>query len=167
MLFFGLANYARAADAAVVLGARTYADGKPSQALADRVATACDLYDRGLVRKLIFSGGPGYGPVSETQAMTAMALAAGVKPDDILTDDAGVNTEMTARHATAMLHDLGTHTVLVVSHWYHLPRVKLAFQRQGLDVCTVPATEPIPLSNLPIYVAREIPAFWVYYLQLR
>jgi vancomycin permeability regulator SanA len=167
MLSFGLADYARPADAAVVFGARTHADGKPSQALADRVRTACDLYNHGLVRKLIFSGGPGDGPVSETQAMTTMAIAAGVSPGDILTDGDGLNTELTASHTAAMLRDLHAHTILAVSHWYHLPRVKLAYQRQGIDVCTVPAVEPIRLSYLPIYVAREIPAFWAYYFRLR
>ena len=41
---FGRTDYRRPADAIVVFGARTYADGTPSDALADRVRTACALY---------------------------------------------------------------------------------------------------------------------------
>jgi hypothetical protein len=61
MFCFGKTDYRRPADAIVVLGARAYADGRPSQALADRVRTACRLYHDGLARTLIFSGGPGDG----------------------------------------------------------------------------------------------------------
>jgi hypothetical protein len=66
---FGKTDYRRSADAIVVLGARAYASGKPSDALADRVRTACELYKEGLAPKLIFSGGPGDGAVHETEAM--------------------------------------------------------------------------------------------------
>src|SRR4051812_36421967 len=86
MFCFGKTDYRRPADIAVVLGARTYADGRPSQALADRVRTACRLYQNGLVAKLIFSGGPGDGEVHETDAMKHMALGLGVKEEDMLLD---------------------------------------------------------------------------------
>lgn len=36
-----------AADAVVVLGASVYADGTPSDILADRLEVACDLYKSG------------------------------------------------------------------------------------------------------------------------
>jgi uncharacterized SAM-binding protein YcdF (DUF218 family) len=92
MLCFGKTDYRRPADMAVVLGARAYADGRPSDALADRVRTACQLYQRGITKKLLFSGGPGDGAVHETEAMKQMALRLGVKSEDILIDEGGVNT---------------------------------------------------------------------------
>jgi len=55
--------------------------------------------------------------------------------------------------------------VLGVSHFYHLPRIKLQFERQGLRVFTVPAHETRAMLKLPLFMAREIAAIWVYYLQ--
>jgi uncharacterized SAM-binding protein YcdF (DUF218 family) len=55
--------------------------------------------------------------------------------------------------------------VLAVSQYYHLPRIKLAYQRAGWDVLTVPAGTSTPIPQTPTFVAREIPAFWVYYLR--
>jgi hypothetical protein len=55
--------------------------------------------------------------------------------------------------------------VLAVSHFYHLPRIKLAYQRAGLDVCTVPARQGRWLSQIPYNMAREVAAFWVYYVR--
>ncbi len=62
MVCFGKTDYRRPADVAVVLGCRVYADGRPSDALKDRVATACRLYQQGLTRKLLFSGGRAMEP---------------------------------------------------------------------------------------------------------
>lgn len=165
MFCFGKTDYRRPADAAVVLGARAYADGRPSDALSDRVRTACGLYQGGLVHKLIFSGGPGDGAVSESQAMKRMALKLGVKGEDIVLDERGVNTRATVRNTELLFRDLRLSRVLVVSHFYHLPRVKLAYHQAGTEVYTVPARESYLLRQLPYNMAREIAAFWSYYLR--
>ena len=165
MCCFGLTDYRRQADAAVVFGARVYADGQASLALADRVRTGCELYRDGLVGKVIVSGGPGDGAIHETEAMRRMALQLGVAADDILIDAQGVNTEATARQTCAMFDKHGIRRVLAVSHFYHLPRIKLTYQRYGWDVCTVPARQSRLLARLPHYMAREVAALWVYYLR--
>ncbi len=165
MCCFGLTDYRRPADVAVVLGARVYANGQPSLALADRVRTGCALYRSGFVDKVIFSGGPGDGAIHETVAMRRLALQLGLPADDILIDEQGVNTEATARHTSAMFASLGIRRVLAVSHFYHLPRVKLTYQRYGWSVNTVPARQSRWLVRLPWYMAREIAALWLYYLR--
>jgi len=48
---------------------------------------------------------------------------------------------------------------------YHLPRIKLAYQRDGWDVFTVPAKESHLLRQMPYNMAREVAAIWVYYLR--
>ena len=165
MLFFGKTDYRRPADAAVVLGARVYADGRLSDALADRVRTACQVYQDGLVRRLIFSGGPGDGAIHETEAMKRMATSLGVRAEDIWLDKAGLNTQATVRNTEAVFAQWHALRILVVSHAYHLPRVKLAYQRDGWDVFTVPAKETYLLRQMPYNMAREVAALWVYYLR--
>ncbi len=165
MFCFGKTDYRRPADVAVVLGARVYADGRPSDALADRVRTGCGLYRDGLVRKLVFSGGPGDGAIHETEAMRRMAIQFGVKAEDILLDAAGLNTKATVRNTEAIFANLHASRVLVVSHFYHLPRIKMAYQRGGREVYTVPARESRLLGQLPYNMLREVAALWVYYLR--
>ncbi len=163
MLCFGKTDYRRPADVAVVLGARVYRDGRPSDALADRVRTACRLYREGWVRKLILSGGPGDGIISEPESMKRLAVQLGVKPEDILIDPNGLNTQATVRNSEKLCGHLHASRVLVVSHFYHLPRIKLAYRRTGWEVYTVPARESYLLGQLPYNMAREIAALWLYY----
>jgi len=133
--------------------------------LADRVRTACDLYRQGLVAKLVFSGGPGDGPVHETQCMRRLARDAGVPDDAIFLDPDGVNTLATVRNTSTLFRSLGATRVLAVSHGYHLPRVKMCYQRHGLEVYTVPATQARTLRAMPFLVVREVAAAWAYYLR--
>jgi len=55
--------------------------------------------------------------------------------------------------------------VLAVSNAYHLPRIKLAYRRQGQEVFTVPAEETRRIKETPYLWLREVPGFWVYYLR--
>jgi vancomycin permeability regulator SanA len=114
-----------AGGAVVVFGAGLTPEGKCSQALHDRVRTACLLPQQGYARRVIMSGGPSpYGP-HETDAMRDLAVGQG----------------------------------------FHLPRIKMAYQRKGLEVCTVPAETTRPLEGLPYFVAREVAGLWYYYFR--
>lgn len=159
--FFGSTDYRRPADVVVVPGARVNDDGSLSGSLADRVLTAAELWKLGLAPRLIMSGGTGANGMDEASAMKAFAVAQGVPADAIDTDSAGVDTDATVRNTVAMMP--GTTRVLVVSQFYHLPRLKLAYRTVGRDVLTVPARETLPIPKTPLFVAREIPGFWVYW----
>jgi vancomycin permeability regulator SanA len=165
MLFYGNTDYRQSADVAVVFGARVYADGHMSDALQDRIRTACELYRAGRVRRLLLSGGKGDGALSEAAAMRRYALAHGVRPQDIFVDDHGSNTEASVRDTVPLFRQWGARRVLAVSHFYHLPRGKLAYERAGMDVRTVPAHQGHLLGQLPYNMAREVAAFWMYYLK--
>jgi len=165
MLFFGNTDYRRPADAVVVFGARAYKDGRLSDALEDRVRTACELYRSGLARRLVMSGGPGDGAIHETEAMRRYAIEHGVRPEDIFLDEQGLNTEATVRNTVPLFRQWDAGRVLAVSHFYHLPRIKLSYQRAGFEVCTVPARQKYFLSQMPYNMAREVAAFWTYYVK--
>lgn len=164
MYCFGRTDYRRPADVIVVFGCLVHANGTPSMALADRVRTGVELHRAGLAKRLLFSGGPGAGATHETDAMRALAIQLGVPSSDIEVDLEGLNTQQTVNNAVR--HDWNGHPprVLAVSHFYHLPRIKLCFRRAGWDVMTVPADESRGLVHLPHYLLREVVALWCYYL---
>ncbi len=163
MALFGQTDYRRPADAIVVFGARAYADGRLSTALGDRVATAVDLYHQGYAPLLIFSGGPGDGDIDEPTAMMRYAVAHGVPAEAIVLDPMGLNTAATVEQSVGLFKQHNVRHALAVSHFYHLPRIKLAYERAGLTVYTVPAEQRRTLVRLPHYMLREVAAWWAYY----
>lgn len=167
IMTFGRTDYRRPADAIIVFGARCYADGRPSSALSDRMIAAAELYHKQFAPRLILSGGPGDGAVHETDAMRTLAIQLGVPANAIAVDRRGVNTEATVRATPGLIAagESRTPRVLAVSHFYHLPRIKLAYQRAGIDAYTVPATQQRPLRKLPYFVAREVAALAAYFVK--
>ncbi len=161
---FGTTDYRRPADAIVVFGAQAHADGTPSRPLAERVATACRLYRAGYAPLLVFSGGPGDGSVSEPQTMRRMALALGVPDRAILTDECGLNTRLTVQHTCPIFAYRRLTRIIAVSHFYHLPRIKMTYQRAGWNVYTVPAEQHHPHAGDVFPTFREVAGLWVYYL---
>lgn len=164
-VFFGKTDYLRPVQVAVVFGAEVHRDGHASVSLRDRVRTAAQLYQAGLAQHLLMSGAQGVGePVNETAVMRALAIGFGVPAAAIEVDPRGVNTEATVRDTVPALRASGVRRVAAVSDFFHLPRVKLAYQRMGYDVTTVPSrAHRIPQTTR--LVLREVPAFWVYYLR--
>lgn len=169
MFWFGESDYRRPADAILVYGCRAYTDGRPSQALADRVHTACALYHQGLAPVIVMSGGPVRdSALNETQVMADYAVSLGVPREAIVLDPKGLDTQATAENLGDILREaLGKSSprLLAVSHDYHLPRVKLSLERQGLTAYTVPCEIRRSLPSKPYLMARETAAWWYYFFK--
>ena len=163
MACFGMTDYRRPADACVVFGARAYANGRCSQALADRVRTAAELWREGLVKVLVMSGAEGDGDVHETEAMRRLAVTLGVPDEAVLCDREGINTQATVANTVPLFRERGFGRVLAVSHAFHLPRVKMTYQAAGFEVFTVPCRETRMLTQMPWLVVRETGALWWYW----
>ncbi len=166
---YGPTDYTRPADCAVVLGSKAYRDGTPSLALYDRTMTAVRLYQRGLVGKLVMSGGVDrYADglaVSEPEVSRRLALECGVPDADIIVDEEGVNSWATVVNARKIAAGRGWRRVLLVSHYYHLPRLRLAADRAGLGRArTVPCRQTRRLRKEPWGIARECAGLGYYYL---
>ena len=65
-----------------------YADGTPSDILADRLEVACDLYKSGAARAIIVSGDNRTSHYNESDAMKAYCVELGVPSEDVYVDHA-------------------------------------------------------------------------------
>jgi vancomycin permeability regulator SanA len=160
LVTFGATDYTRPASAAVVLGAKVHADGRPSGALLDRTRTACALYRAGHVRHLVLSGGRDpAAPLSEAACMERIALDEGLPREALILDEHGVTSDATLRTVADLARDRGWSEVLLVSHDVHLARLALLAQVHGLRARTVPADESVAWRSKPLFVLRELLAF--------
>lgn len=167
MVFFGTTDYAAPADVAVVFGARVYPDGTLSASVQDRMDAAISLYDKGVAPTILITGGIDEDGVDETEHMRNYAIEHGVGAGDIIVDNAGFNTDMSVANTVLIFQEHGFDTVLAVSQFYHLPRIKMAYRALRVPVRTVPAAGDHGfVNNIYLHlVVREVPAFWVYWFR--
>jgi uncharacterized SAM-binding protein YcdF (DUF218 family) len=131
------------ADAIVVLGAAQY-DGRPSPVFRARLDHAVGLYEAGVARYLVVTGGKAQGDrTTEAAAARAFALARGVPATDILVEDRG-RTTLESLHAVAVLlrdHELSS--AVFVSDRTHMLRVLRIARDEGIAAYGSPtATSP-------------------------
>lgn len=148
VLLFSSLDEARPAESIVVLGAAQY-DGKPSPVLKARLDHGLDLWDQGMARVLIVTGGRGYGDTtSEAAVGRAYALKHGVPDTAILMEKEGRTTRESMLGVAAMLDERGGKTAILVSDPFHMLRLSIIGRRFGL----VPYTSPTRTS--PIWPNR-------------
>jgi SanA protein len=128
--------YATVADtpsqpAAIVFGAGYWPSGRLSDALADRMDTAIELYRSGQVNKLLLTGDNRFENYNEPGRMMEYALAQGVPREDLVLDYAGRRTYDSCYRAKAIF---GLERAVLVTQAFHLPRAIYTCDRLGLDV---------------------------------
>ncbi len=142
-------------SSAVVFGAGLRRDGQPTTVLADRVATAVELYKLGRVSRLVLSGTVREN-YDEPGSMRALALQLGVPDEAISLDPAGSRTFETCLHVR---QHYGSAPVLLVSQAYHLPRALVTCSGLGVDARGVAADRRAYRTfTQAFWVLREYPA---------
>ena len=115
---------------AIVFGAGLTRSGEPTAVLYDRVATAVELYQRGLVNKLLLSGDNRFEDYNEPEAMRRAAVQLGVPDEDLVLDYAGRRTYDSCYRAREIF---GVNRAILVTQAFHLERALYLCDAFGVD----------------------------------
>lgn len=119
-----------ARPAAIVFGAGYWPSGRLSDALADRMDTAIELYRDGRVNKLLLTGDNRFEDYNEPGRMMEYALAQGVPREDLVPDYAGRRTYDSCYRAKEIF---GLEQAVLVTQAFHLPRAIYTCDRLGVE----------------------------------
>jgi len=137
---------------AIVLGAGLWPDGSLTPILADRVATAADLYRAGIVGKLLCTGDNRFVNYNEPQAMLEYAVRLGVPEESIVLDYAGRRTYDSCYRARAIF---GVERAVVVTQRFHAARALYLCDALGVDSVAILADRRNYPIDRVVWEARE------------
>jgi SanA protein len=121
---------------ALVLGAGLRRDGSPTAVLYDRVVTAVELYQSGMVDKLLMSGDNSVAWHNEPEAMRRLAVQLGVPNEDVVLDFAGRRTYDSCYRAREIF---GVKQAAIVTQRFHLNRAIYLCDALGIEAIGVVA----------------------------
>ena len=149
VVFWGARDMARPADAIVVLGAAQYA-GRPSPVLKARLDHALNLWNKGLAKRLVLTGGRGTGDtISEAAVGRRYALKAGVEDGAILLENEGRTTNESFAAVAEIMKEKNLERAILVSDPFHMLRLQILAKRFGVTSVTSPTrTSPISANRL-------------------
>lgn len=131
MTWDGMRNYQGVADVAIVLGNTVMPDSSLSPWLQGRVDEALRLYTNKQVKKIFVSGGVAPGRKPEGDAMRDYLLSKGVPANDVMADNFGQNTFLTATNFLQLNQHQHFQSAVMVSSFYHVTRCKFIMRKKG------------------------------------
>ena len=165
---FSQIDETRTADAAIVLGAAVYRE-RPSPVFRERINHAIQLYNDGLVEKIIFTGGVGRRDrLSEAEVGRNYALARGVPEEAILIEGSSTSTLENLTNAKQIAEQNDLQSFLIVSTPFHMRRALAVAQDLEMEAYTSPTRSTRWLSNFTrsFSFSREVAAYTWYLLRL-
>lgn len=157
---FGTADCRTSSDCALVPGAQLQADGALTDVLAARVDAGAELYADGRVAYLVMSGGTEESGANEASAMVAYATERGVPDEALVEDGAGISLQAALDDYAALADGRGWDTLMAVSSFYQLPRIKMLGLARGRDIATVPVFGGSDAEETLAALCRETCAWW-------
>ncbi len=156
-------------DVILVLGARSYIDGKYNPCLESRVANAVALYKSGYASKIIVSGGnDSEDNINEAETMKKIAIEGGVKVQDILLEKEATSTYENFTYSKQILNKNKLKSIIIVTEPFHSPRAGLIAKKMGINFTVSPASESPCWTNgkyFSKYFLKEPLAIILYKLQ--
>ena len=121
------------ADAAIVLGAGS-ANGKLSGVFVERINHGMYLYNKGVVPRIILTGGFGEGQqISDSQAAKDFAVSKGIPADKILIEEESTITFENLLQAQLLMEAHDMKSALIVSDPFHMKRAMAIASVLGMD----------------------------------
>ena len=146
------------ADSIIILGAAV-SGNKPSPVFEERIKHGINLYQQGLAKKIIFTGGVGSDKdFSESAVGRSVALRAGVPLEDILIEQLSRTTQENLHFAKNLMESSSLHSAIIVSDPLHMKRAIIMAEDLGIDAQSSP-TPTTKYKGLKVrfdFLLREI-----------
>ena len=128
----------REVDAIVVMGVAQY-DGRPSPQLQARLDHVLTLWNKGVAKLVVTTGGNQPGDrFTEARASADYLIAGGIPESSISMEDIGSTTLQSLQGVVEILHSRGLSSVEIVTDPYHALRSRLIAQDLGLTAYVSP-----------------------------
>ncbi|OEZ49031.1 MULTISPECIES: YdcF family protein [Janthinobacterium] len=164
LVLAGLNDKLAPADVIVVPGNTIAPDGTPSPRLQARLDVALKQFQEHRAPRILVSGATGKEGFDEAASMARYLQSRGVPASAILEDNQGWTTDATARNAAALMRQHGWRTAMVATQYFHVPRFRLALERNGIAVSGNVHAPYFELRDL-YSVPRETVGYLVYYVK--
>lgn len=143
------------ADVGIVLGASLWND-RPSPGLRERLDLALTLYEAGVFRRIIVTGGldAGGATITEAEGMRNYLVEHGVPENVIKLEDVSRNTYENLKYAKRIMDEQNWRTAVIVTHRYHGARAADIAAALGYEKAQIGTADTL-VMNLAYHQARE------------
>src|SRR4030095_4031948 len=153
-------------DAGTVLGAAVWGGNRPSPVLRERINKGYELYEKGIIKYIILTGGGSPGEMTEAEVSKNELLKKGVNPGFILIENKSNSTLEQILYLNNNLYKKNNwKEIVIISDNFHLLRTKQICKFFGINVFTVASDTPLSSESTFNFCVKEsfaVILFWLF-----
>ena len=157
----GLSDLGWHADLAMVPGHGETLAGEPNPVLKTRLDRVAQLYQQQEFPLIVVCGAIAADGTDEAAVMGQYLQTNGVPGSAIVEDHEGATTDLASLHVAEFMKSRQIDSLLVVTHYYHMTRVKLALRHAGISKIAQVHTGSLQGDDAEP-IAREAVAIYYY-----
>lgn len=138
-------------DCAIVCGFPANNDGTPSQIMKSRVEKAVELYKKGKIDYIIFSGAKVHNKYEEASVMANYAMMLGAGKQIIIKENKAVSTYHNLLYCTKIMGENNFNSCLVITNGWHLRKADHYARKNDLCYAMVKADNPCGYSKARVF----------------
>jgi len=147
---YTILKYDQKFEAGIVLGGGMVTEDNDYDRLifrdnTDRFLQALELYKKGVIKKIIFCGGPGslvFKETREAPLIQKYLIEIGVPESDIIIDSTSNNTHQNAVNCAAIINQkFESKSFLLITSALHMKRAKACFINEGMCITMYPTSK--------------------------
>lgn len=144
------AKFSKAYDVGIVLGGGMITIDKKNNRLifkdnVDRIMQAVSMYKKGMIRKILISGGSGnllFRDMIESELLKEYFVDIGIVSSDIIVETKSDNTYENSKYSKEiLLREFNDGSFLLITSAIHMKRAKACFNKQNIEVDIFPADQ--------------------------
>jgi len=149
-----------------VPGAAVYSGGKPSPIFEARLREANLLFTKGIIKKILLTGGNAPGEISESESGKLYLKKLNIPDENIILENRSTTTAEQIKYLSSRKFSFkNKDTVVVISDGFHLSRIMQLSKFYKINALGVASVYKLSLEKRIFYRARESVAtllFWFF-----
>ena len=153
-------------DAGTVLGAAVWGGNRPSPVLRERINKGYELYEAGIIKNIILTGGGAPGEMTEAEVSKKELLKKGVPERNIFIENKSNSTLEQIQYLNNNLYKKNNwKDIVIISDNFHLLRTKQICKFFGVNAYTVASETPLSTESSFNFCIKEsfaVILFWLF-----
>lgn len=153
------------ADAGVILGAAVWGGNRPSPVLKERINKGYEIYSKGIVPKLVITGGGSPNEMTEAAVSKDVLIKYGVNPNDLISENSSNSTIEQIHFVRDVLYK--SHNwkkIILVSDNFHLMRASEISKFNDINADCIASDKSLSTEGTLNYCLKESLALIIFWL---
>lgn len=153
------------ADAGVILGAAVWGGNRPSPVLKERINKGYEIYNKGIVPKLVITGGGSPNEMTEAAVSKDVLIKYGVNPNDLISENSSNSTIEQIHFVRDNLYkSKNWNKIILISDNFHLMRAFEISKFNNINADCISSDKEVSTEGTLNFCLKESLALIVFWM---